>query len=1059
MCKNKRFIGVIAIAICVGFLDVDASGATQFPLEFEGRFELFESLDVGLNAGTAEHPNLVRIEWIRFDTRYANAWRVTARVDWLPVKDATWRLTIELLDKDGRVLRHPTDEPTIFTGKAGQAGQTEIRCADLDLDAMQDQGRRHAARFRMRLEPSQERVANTDSTHTLEVAVLDRESREPISDVVIVVETFDRGDTIRREKALYCTDSQGRCSVSLARDRLTKVGISAQKQGYCTIEKSWPNYGYGGIGRVPLAILPRRHEFEMVHATALGGIVQDTERRTIEGTEVDLSAYLEEPSGVINVNRTVRTDAKGRWRIDGVSDETERVTLRVRHPDYGGNNGRNQRISGEALVKARALKHVEILEKGLTITGRVLDERERPVIGAAVMLEQFAYNRLGALTDASGAFRLVCSSDPSVYREAPSLIVEAPGYALVQRTIELDPNSKPLEFRLKPGRNVTCRVMDTQGQPIVGAWTVVDPLPGNRDYSVWLKDTDERGEFQIPNVPKNDVKLTIGKQGYIAIRDRVISESENEIVATMQRALRVHGKVTDAKTGKPIPNFEIASVYVTGGRTRTSSLVAFAEGTYEVSFDEMRPETRQLQVTAVGYEPATSDQIKTDEGEHVVDFKLVRSKSFNQATAGLPREQIRPTGPRRITGMVCDEQGKPVPDAIVRTCPQRSAETVTNAKGIFTLKLMRRPGSMGTIPREEMMYLLARHKERNLAVAIELDPTADKIDITLTPGAILAGKVVDVEGKGIPRAELSLTFWTSSIGYGIRETAEIDEAGHYQIRAVPCGHKYSVNASAEGYGRRYVQVDTGGASNERLDVEPLVLSLANLWASGIVVDDFDQPVSGIRIYAYGNGQPSRETFTDTKGRFTIENICPGPLNIQANSQGRAARRFRGRARVEGGATNIRIVVDELDERGRSVPRQPSSLIGKRLPELKDLGIKFSPDDIESKRILVCFWDMQQRPSRHCMTQLAKQVESLKRNGVMVVAIQASNVDTDALDGSLKKYNVPFLGMVEGDARKIRFSWGVQSLPWLILTDTNHLVQAEGFAMHELDAKLQKISGD
>ncbi|UCF15389.1 MAG: carboxypeptidase regulatory-like domain-containing protein, partial [Phycisphaerales bacterium] len=701
------------------------------------------------------------------------------------------------------------------------------------------------------------------------------------------------------------------------------------------------------------------------------------------------------------------------------------------------------------LVNARALRHVENLEKGLTITGRVLDERGHPIAEAAVMLEQFSYSRLGTLTDASGAFRLTCSSDRSVYREAPALIVEAPGYAPLQKTIDLEPDPEPLEFRLQRGRSIACQVADKQGQPVVGAWTVVEPLPDNRDYSVWLKDTDDRGKFQIPNVPQNDVKLTVGRQGYIAIRDRIISESEDEVLVTMQRALRVHGTVTDAETGKAIPNFEIAEVYESGGRTRTGNPVTFANGTYKTSFDEASPEMRQLQVTAVGYESTTSGQIKNDDGEREINFKLTRSTSYDKTTAGRPREQVQPTGPRRITGIVRDEQGKPVPDAIVRTCPQRGAETVTDAKGTFTLKLMRRPGSMGAIPREETMYLLVRHKERNLATAVELDPTADKIDVTLTPGAILSGKVVDAEGQGIPSAELSLTFWISNTGYGSREVTEIDDTGHYEIRAIPSGHKYSVNASAEGYGRRYVRIDTGGAANQRLEVEPLILSVANLSVSGIVVDDIEQPVSNIRIYAYGNGQPSRETFTDTKGRFTIVNVCPGELNIQANSQDRAARRYHGRTRAEGGAKNIKIVVYEMDQRGRPVPVRPPSLLGKALPDLKALGINRLPAELTGKRVLVCFWDMNQRPSRHCMTRIAKQIEALKSKGIVVIAVQASKVDQNVLDGWAKKYNIPVSAMVGGDDRKIRFSWGVQSLPWLILTDSQHVVTAEGFRLSEL----------
>lgn len=1053
MWKNKRFIGIALTILWVSFIIAEpvASGATQIPSEFEGRFEFDKPLPVGITAGTSEYPELVRIETVCFEKRYANAWGATARVGWLPVKDATWRLAIELLDQNGRVLKHSRDEPTVFTGKAGSPGQPDMRYADLDLDSMHDQGRRHTARFRMRLEPSEELVTGED-THTLEVAVVDQESREPLGNAAVVVSHSYIKETFRRDKVLYVTDSKGRCRITLVRDGLVTMDISAQKEDYCTMRKSWSNYGSSALGRTPIVNLPQSHVLEMVRTTALGGIVQDTKGNAVAGAEVHIDVHSEEPSGTIYVNRAVWTDAEGRWRMDGISGETERFTLQIRHHEYGGNNGRNKQISGEALVNARALKHVETLEKGLAITGRVLDDQGRPAPGATVMLAQQSYNAMHVLTDISGAFRLVCSSDPSDYREAPVIIVEAPGYAPVQQPFALEHDPKPLEFRLRHGRSITCRVVDTKGKPVTGAWTVVEPLPGHRDYSVWLKDTDDRGEFQIPNVPEDDVKLTVGKEGYIAIRDHVVAASENEIVVTMKYAMRVHGTVTDAETGKPIPNFEIAAVFDFGGRTSNSSLTAFAEGTYEVSFDEARPENRQLQVSAVGYEPATSDQINIDEGERKIDFKLARSTSFNEATAGRPRELFIPTGMRRITGIIRDEQGKPVPDVIVSICPPIAEETLTNAKGAFTLTLRGRQGSMGTIPGEEITYLLARQKERNLAVAMELDPSADTVDVALAPGMILSGKVIDVEGKGIPNAKLSLIFETTGIGYSNREVTEIDQAGHYEIRALPPGQKYSVNASADGYGSRNLLINTGDG---RVEVDPLVLSVANLSASGIVVDDFDQPLSGFRIYAYGNGQPSRETFTDTKGQFTIENVCSGELSIQANSEGGSARRFHGRAQSQGGATNIKIVVYELDKRGRRVPSQPPSLVGKPLPDLKELGIETLPGDLSGRRILVCFWDMNQRPSRHCMTQLAKQAQQLKNKGITVIAVQASKMDQDALNQWIKKYDIPFpAGMIQGDEKKARFDWGIKSLPWLILADTRHIVSGDGFGLEELDDKIK-----
>jgi hypothetical protein len=138
-----------------------------------------------------------------------------------------------------------------------------------------------------------------------------------------------------------------------------------------------------------------------------------------------------------------------------------------------------------------------------------------------------------------------------------------------------------------------------------------------------------------------------------------------------------------------------------------------------------------------------------------------------------------------------------------------------------------------------------------------------------------------------------------------------------------------------------------------------------------------------------------------------------------------------------------------------VPKQPPSLLGKPLPDVKDLKLEPSSVDMEGKMILMCFWDMQQRPSRNCIMQLAKQAEQLKQNGVTIVAVQASQVDENALNEWVKQNNIPFaVGMIQGDPEETGFAWGVRSLPWPILTDAEHIVRAEGFGLEELDEKIQ-----
>ena len=88
-------------------------------------------------------------------------------------------------------------------------------------------------------------------------------------------------------------------------------------------------------------------------------------------------------------------------------------------------------------------------------------------------------------------------------------------------------------------------------------------------------------------------------------------------------------------------------------------------------------------------------------------------------------------------------------------------------------------------------------------------------------------------------------------------------------------------------------------------------------------------------------------------------------------------------------------------------------------------------------------------------QLSKRVQQLKAKDVSVIAVQASKVEQDVLNGWLKDQNIPFqVGMVQSDEQAIRLTWGVKSLPWLILTDSRHLVIDAGFGLNDLDDKIK-----
>jgi hypothetical protein len=157
---------------------------------------------------------------------------------------------------------------------------------------------------------------------------------------------------------------------------------------------------------------------------------------------------------------------------------------------------------------------------------------------------------------------------------------------------------------------------------------------------------------------------------------------------------------------------------------------------------------------------------------------------------------------------------------------------------------------------------------------------------------------------------------------------------------------------------------------------------------------------------------------------------------------------------------MKFVVDQWDGRIKYVPKDWSALVGadKPLPRFEGIEISLPVERAKDKAILLCFFDMQQRPSLICLQLLSSRSKELKAKDIVVIAVQASKVEQIKLDEWINENDISFpVGMVAGDEEKVRFGWGVRSLPWLILTDKEHIVTAEGFGISKLDQKTHMVS--
>jgi protocatechuate 3,4-dioxygenase beta subunit len=530
----------------------------------------------------------------------------------------------------------------------------------------------------------------------------------------------------------------------------------------------------------------------------------------------------------------------------------------------------------------------------------------------------------------------------------------------------------------------------------------------NQELPDWVADPVE--VITEADKTKSDIKIELSKGGVLDV------------------------KITDAVSKEPVEDARV------GVNSQTSNQSAYSR-TNEDGLAQMRLMPGDYQVTYL-YKQGYSQQRLQD----TVTIEDGKTQHLEYELVGMPK----------ITGIVCDQENKPIEGVEMEICPRGGREdSVSNAEGKFEVTY-----DLGGWPsgRTPTIFLIGRQYERNLAAAIQVDEDTRELEMKLEPAVTLTGQVVDVNDKGIADVEVRSMLqgpqWGSTIG---RKAINTDNDGKYQIKALPPGRTYSIYARAEGYGESHSeQISTEAAVDNRVDAGKLTMTVANLSISGVVVDDNNKPVAGARINSYGDNQPYRNAQTDVDGKFTLEKVCAGKIRISANKT--AATRLYGYIETEGGATDVRVVISERPSSMRYEPKRPPSLVGRPLPNLKDVGIDLTAAETDGKMILVCFFDMEQRPSRNCVMQLTGQAGQLEEKGLIVVTVQTSQVDEKTLNEWVRDNNIRLpVGIIKDDEKETRFNWGVESLPWLILTDSKHIVRAAGFRIDDLNEKIGEMT--
>lgn len=323
------------------------------------------------------------------------------------------------------------------------------------------------------------------------------------------------------------------------------------------------------------------------------------------------------------LDMTVFTDENGHWQLEAPKVPDMQIQVRWMHDQYLSNDWDDwgdeakPQLSMDQLIEKQA---VTVLERGQTVEGIVYGKDEKPL--PAVMIKvgedlMCAQNVVGAFTDDKGHYKI--QNLPSGSQVLTAVAREhAPGLVRTPET----PDGKPIDFHLGHPATFRFKVVTTDKKPIANAEI---QATGWKGCSTLLDvvSTDEQGIATWLG-PDDRVRFGISKEGFVDVNELPISPAKDSSDArqiVLRELPKLTVKVTDATTGKPIPDFKVSQGIIHEFSEEPSFMdmgfddqdhigkdgiwVMHQHAWYDQDEDE--PQQMVIRITAHGYAPVRSE--------------------------------------------------------------------------------------------------------------------------------------------------------------------------------------------------------------------------------------------------------------------------------------------------------------------------------------------------------------------------------------------------------------------------------------------------------------------
>jgi len=431
---------------------------------------------------------------------------------------------------------------------------------------------------------------------------------------------------------------------------------------------------------------------------------------------------------------------------------------------------------------------------------------------------------------------------------------------------------------IRPGITTSLRIVHNKGTAVFGTILCGDThqpvleahFNADVDRDVVKRPSNARGEYQAHFIPGDNSSRTFAKAEKFARKYGPRLKMEpgkiyRGIDFLLGNGGSVSGLVLEEGTNKPI-----ADAKVTCFDAKTPDVYSDKAGRFK--FEGVPEGDAIINASADGYIKPRSRLVQVREGEESKGVLFYLKKGA------------------QISGTVKKKTGQPISNASVLAAWGKFISMIdkshfdvkeqTGEDGRYTLK---------NLPPNEAVSVRATHEDYAPADAgfFNLKPGEhrENVDIIMTDGGAIAGRVMDEGGKGLSKAEVKGDqgigkFLASQLANAVmmHETGHftsVDEDGRYTLKHLAPG-EYNVMAKAKDY---IYDIRQGVVVKEGETVASVDFRLKrSVSLAGFVRDDTGKRISGANVSAFMMNfqKPSVGSETTVQdGTFRIEGLAPG----------------------------------------------------------------------------------------------------------------------------------------------------------------------------------------